>query len=373
MWRTREGETPYYKLSEWHAMFGYTFAGSVEELATACRDILDGKEVIIPVFASTPFVRDMVLTHWHGKYEELPLARLKAGPKITRIPEWKQRNPWNRDDPEWDLLVGTGSGRVKQLPGFLNKLGDPDPAVRIQAARQIGGIGGQAKHAIPQLAKLLDDDRATVRTAAAGAILQLDPKHATARTALRNSIKDKAPAVRRSVAEWLWILDRDVEGTAADLVTLQGDMDADVRTTATQALKSLLTAYDLKPLTPDELRAASESPDKECARHGATELPSLREAVNRQQEIDIRITAAEWLWLSERKADAVLGVLNDALSAKDAVQHRRAAALLGRIGPSAAASAPLLKRALNDADESVSQAAAQALKTINPTAGSRGP
>jgi hypothetical protein len=272
MWLVREGENPYYKLTEWHAMFGYTFAGSIDELAQACRDILAGKQAVVPVFASTPFVRESVLTHWRGKFKELPLARLKADLTITRIPEHRLRHPFDRDAPEWRLVVGPGSGRVVRLPELRKQLRDPDPEVRAEAARQIGGIGPGAKDALPQLAHLLDDGRVTVRTAAAGAVLQLDPKHVRARRALRKAAQDAAPTVRQSAAEWLWILDRDVEGTVADLVKLQRDPAPAVRATATGALKSFLTAYDPKGLTKDDLRRACESPDKECARLAAKEL-----------------------------------------------------------------------------------------------------
>jgi hypothetical protein len=267
-----EGATPFVRVVEWHAMFGYTFAGTVDELTQACRDILAGKEVVVPVLASTPFVRDMVLTHWRGRYEELPLARLKSGLKITRVPEHRLRGPLSRDAPEWALLVGSGSGRTNRLPGLLRQLGDPDAAVVAEAARQIGGIGPEAREAVPQLARLLGDERAAVRLAAAGAVLGLSPKHEAALAALKKALKDDAPAVRRSAAEWLWALDRDVEGTLADLVTLQRDADADVRATATQALKSFLTAWDLKGLTKDDLRAAARSPDEECAGLAKREL-----------------------------------------------------------------------------------------------------
>ena len=272
MWPMREGEVPYFKVIEWHAMFGYQFAGTVDELVKACREIIDGKETVVPVFAPTPFVRDMVLTHWRGKLEELPLARLKAGPKITRIPENRLRDHLNRDAPEWKLLVGSGSGRVGQLPGLLKQLDDRDPAVRARAARQIGGIGPETKEAIPRLARLLEDDRASIRTEAAGAVLLLDPRHAAARAALRKALKDDSPAVRRSAIEWLWILDRDVDGTIPALVALQRDADAGVRETATRALKSFLEAWDLKGLTKDDLRAAAQSPDAKCARLAAEEL-----------------------------------------------------------------------------------------------------
>jgi hypothetical protein len=273
MWWLREGEAPYYKLSEWHALFGYSFAGSVDELAKACREILKAKETVVPVFASTPFVRDTVrTTHWRARYAELPLMRLKAGPKITRIPESELRGLLNRDAPEWRLVVRPGSGRVGQLPGLLRQLSDSDPAMRARAARQVGRIGSEAKEAVPRLARLLEDEQAVVRMAAAGAILQLDPKHATARAALWKALKVDDHAVRQSVAEWLWILDRDVAGTIAALVELQRDEDTNVATTATWALKSFLTAYDLKGLTEDDLRAAAQSPDKECARLAAEEL-----------------------------------------------------------------------------------------------------
>jgi hypothetical protein len=268
----REGEIPFYKLIEWHAWFGYGFAGTSAELTKACRDILDGNEVVVPVLASTPLVRDMTLTHWRGRFSELPLAQLKAGLKINRIPYHLLRNRWEQDAPEWKLLVGRGSGRVEQLPGWLKDLGDRDPTVRAEAARQIGGIGPQAKAAVGQLARLLEDEHAAVRTVAAGAILELDARHAAARAALRNAVRHDVAKVRQSAAEWLWLLDRDVEGTVADLLALQRDADADVRAAATAALKSFLTAYDLKPLTRDDLRLLAQSPDQDCASLAAKEL-----------------------------------------------------------------------------------------------------
>ena len=269
-WPIDQGETPYYKLIEWHAWFGYTFAGWVEELTRACRDILDGKEVVVPVLASTPFVRDLVLTHWRGRHAELPLARLRAGSKITRIPGHNLRERADGDEAVWRLVVGPGSGRTEQLPQLLKQL--DDPALTVEAICQISGIGPGAKGAIPRLERLLQSEQAPVRTAAAGAVLQLDPKHAAARAALRQAARHDTPAVRQSAAEWLWILDRDVEGTIADLVALQRDPDAGVRDMATRAVTSFLTAYDLKGLTKDDLRAAAESPDKECARLAAQAL-----------------------------------------------------------------------------------------------------
>lgn len=272
-WIIKEGETPYYKLSEWHALFGYSFAGSIPELTAACRDILHDKEVIVPVFAQTPFVRDNALgDHWRGRYEELPLARIKASLKITRIPCNDLRGHLNRDMPEWRLLVGSGSGRISELPGLLKRLRDRDVDKRLRAARRIAGIGPAAKKAIPQLTRLLEDEQGVIRTTGAAALLQLDPKHAAARAVLRRAMRNNCPTVRQAVAEWLWLLDRNVEGTVADLVSLQRDTDAGVRTTATRALKSFLTAYDLKGLSEDDLRAASKSPDKECARLTGTGL-----------------------------------------------------------------------------------------------------
>ena len=61
------------------------------------------------------------------------------------------------------------------LPVFLEALrsGDPYPAVTF-----LGEIGPAAKAAAPELAKLLDDNDAGVRTATAKALKKIDPEEA---------------------------------------------------------------------------------------------------------------------------------------------------------------------------------------------------
>jgi hypothetical protein len=83
------------------------------------------------------------------------------------------------------------------LVGALKSKNEKD---RVQAARELGGIGADAGRAIPVLLEVLRDGEVKVRTEAARALERMGP---LAQAALSASLRDQDPVVRRIAAEAL--------------------------------------------------------------------------------------------------------------------------------------------------------------------------
>jgi HEAT repeat protein len=63
------------------------------------------------------------------------------------------------------------------VPGLIECLETPIPAVRTEAARALREIGPAAKAAVPALEKALNDENAEVRSAAAQALKDITRPH----------------------------------------------------------------------------------------------------------------------------------------------------------------------------------------------------
>ncbi len=86
------------------------------------------------------------------------------------------------------------------LAVLIGALKSKDERDRVQAARQLGGIGADAGRAIPVLLEVLRDREVKVRTEAARALERMGP---AAQAALSASLRDEDPVVRRIAAEAL--------------------------------------------------------------------------------------------------------------------------------------------------------------------------
>ena len=87
-------------------------------------------------------------------------------------PPVKSRDEWDVSEIVTDSLGRIGSAAVQPV---LDKLGDADPKVRVQAARILAKIGPDASAAVEDLTALLKDDDENVRKAAARALGQIGP------------------------------------------------------------------------------------------------------------------------------------------------------------------------------------------------------
>jgi serine/threonine protein kinase len=86
------------------------------------------------------------------------------------------------------------------LAVLIGALKSKDQRDRVQAARELGGIGADAGRAIPVLLEVLRDREVKVRTEAARALERMGP---AAQAALSASLRDEDPVVRRIAAEAL--------------------------------------------------------------------------------------------------------------------------------------------------------------------------
>ena len=193
---------------------------------------------------------------------------------------------------------------VKHLVAALE---DPDEAVRREAARALGHLGGAADPARPALHVALDDPRPSVRWAASRALFDLGARPS-----------ELSPLTRALASE-----DPYVRGFAAFSL---GEMGPPAR--------------DAVPA----LAAALRHPDGYTRGGAAAALAKLGPAA----------------------AEAV-PTLQDGLASDDGDRRWKAARTLGRIGPAAQAAVPDLVRALSDPNEHVRVHAARALARIRPS------
>ena len=88
------------------------------------------------------------------------------------VPPIKPRDEWDTSEIVADSLGRIGAAAV---PPVVKQLSDPDPKIRIQAARILAKIGPDASSSVTDLTKLLNDDNSEVRKAAARALGQIGP------------------------------------------------------------------------------------------------------------------------------------------------------------------------------------------------------
>ena len=111
------------------------------------------------------------------------LAQNEA-PSLTRQPMPLVRE-WTVKETAADALARIGEPAIPQLTGLLD---DPNPTVRMHAARALGRMGSQAQPAVPRLVAALEDPEPDVQRAAARALGHMGP-----------AAKDAVPALIRVI------------------------------------------------------------------------------------------------------------------------------------------------------------------------------
>src|SRR5690348_1173584 len=99
------------------------------------------------------------------------------------------------------LVVGCGRAPLhggKPASHWMERLEDPDPAVRRQAARSLAAL--EAREAVPGLITALKDKDTGVRADAAEALWSIGPAAKDAVPDLIAALRDKAPEVRLNAA-----------------------------------------------------------------------------------------------------------------------------------------------------------------------------
>ncbi|MBV8881424.1 MAG: HEAT repeat domain-containing protein, partial [Planctomycetaceae bacterium] len=212
-------------LTHLQSILSYAYCGSPGRLQAAVRDILAGKDAVIPAVAYSGDSNTQRLATFKNVFrgKDAALVRIKAGLKMPYSPL------------DGVQIVGAGAGGPEDVPPLLPLLRDRDALARAAAAEDLGQIGTAAASALPSLAAAIKDPDARVRVAAAAASLLIDPK-SDALPVLTAALRDPAPAVRRAAARALAGLGPVAAPAAASLSDLLGDKDPDVRWAGADAL-----------------------------------------------------------------------------------------------------------------------------------------
>jgi HEAT repeat protein len=199
---------------------------------------------------------------------------------------------------------------------WIRTLNSPDDLVRYRAIHALGAIGPAAAEAVPALTTIvLENRKRGLRIEASLALSNMGREAAAAVPALAQALHDEEPIVRMNAALAL----------------------SRLRAAARPAIPALIQA--------------------------------LQEKQNQPTLVLFNLTVQEMAALALGRASAgsaeAVPALEKALRAADSGRMRRAAArALGEVGAEARPAAPLLRALLQDEDEEVRQAGAEALQNI---------
>jgi HEAT repeat protein len=310
-----------------------------------------------------------------------PLVRIEAARAIARI------------DPKNETA----------LPILVEALKDRAGKVRKKAAELIGHLGSAARAAVPDLVKATKDSDPTVSWGAVDALGQIGPDAEAAVPTLLEALKD--PGTRGAAVDALGQVGRKAQAAipdlekilegdevtlrwaaAASLVRIGGSGKAGVRfllkpdrvpgrsrNDATQ----ILTAPSAREALPELLDAIRDPTLRDAAAEIAENVslyqkkdlvpPGVLKLVD-DKDPGVRCVAA---WFLHRSGQALelrglLPILKETLTAPDPWARRQAARCLGGLGPNARDAAEALAALLRDEDQGVRDAAARALKSIQP-------
>lgn len=208
------------------------------------------------------------------------------------------------------LLNPSQNHTVREL---IRALSDPDPAVRGQAAGDLGRLGTDAADSLPRLGEVLHQDPdPKVRAAAADAVGKMAPASRGVVGALGAALRDPDPLVRLNAALALLYLKEEARPAIPDLVAAVGDDDNDtdldlqmitIRQVAFRALgtaaagtgAAIPTCSDiLSRSAPDVTRAIAARGLGLAGAHARDSAPLIR-ALLRDPNPDVRIEAEEAL------------------------------------------------------------------------------
>lgn len=242
---------------------------------------------------------------------------------------------------QWGCLTEAANASTGALLGALK---DSDEEVSSSAAHLLGLIMGENVKVIPALIKYLGDPDAKTRARAIGLLIK--PVGERVATPRLIEALDSTNALVRGAAARILGTYGTVAGAAvpklAELVKEENEQDTQIRYSAAEALWRI--DQQLRPLIPFRI----------------AELKHEREGV--------RWDAASFLGERGPEAACAVPILAEMLRNDSRSRLRaKAATTLGQIGPQAKAAIPALKQALQDENKNVRDAAAEALKQIDPT------
>src|SRR5262245_186730 len=234
-----------------------------------------------------------------------------------------------------DALGQIGPDAEPAVPGLVEAL--KEPGTRGAAVDALGQIGRKARLAIPALEKVLKGDDAAVRWAAASALVRIGGPGVKAGT--RYLLETASRDYERN-----WTDANNILQSPASREALPAMLDA-VRDPAVRKIASVTALEFSAYLTKDPL----------------TDVKPLLE----DKDAGVRCVTS-WVLYTARAVDMkdAIPVQRETLKAADPWARRQAARYLGKLGPSAKDAAEDLAALLDDKDEGVRKAAAEALKSV---------
>jgi HEAT repeat protein len=291
----------------------YIYRGSTAKLRDHVTEMRAGREVVITALKDRVFgfapergvyrkwehwdVYEAVGTRRLMRGKNWPVCRIKASLKMPNtVPELY------RDSGS---IIGDGPGDPDAVPALAKALTHDDARIRMEAAEDLGLIGRPAAAALPALLQLAEKDPdPLIRLEAAKAVATIDPKNEAAIGRLVEALQDEAGKIRKRAAECLGDLGPGARAAVAALVKVARDSDPTVAWAAIDALGQI-------------------GPEAESA------VPTLVEALT---EGSTRGAAVDALGQIGPKAQAAIPALEKVLRGEDVSVRWAAASALVRIG-----------------------------------------
>ncbi len=267
-----------------------------------------------------------------------------------------------------ECLGDLGPRARSAVAALVKAVADPDPMVSWAAIDALGLIGPDAESAVPVLVAALQE--AGTRGAAVDALGLMGPKAQAAVPALERVLKEGDGPVRWAAAAGLVRVGGPgvKSGVRYLLETATREKDRNwtdannilMSPAARAALPALIEAVR-DPAVRQLASATARDVSIYLANDPLADVKPLLE----DKDAGVRSLAA-WVLYSARAVGLkdVVAVQRDALKAGEPWARQQAAHYLGSLGPSARDAAPALTAALEDRDEGVRKAAAEALQRL---------
>jgi HEAT repeat protein len=261
------------------------------------------------------------------------------------------------------------------VPALVPLLKDKQPAVRWQAAVILGGIGPDAKEALPDLQTAVETERDAFAVVAAAALAQVqiggDPKKPVAKVI--ELLGSDEPAIRGSAAAVLEAFGRQAAPAVEKLTALLDDEDEMVRGQALGTLRAIGPAGRkavpalTKRLsdTDAEVRAGAVRALRALGPQAAPAVPELIKGLA-SDDLNVREGSVEALQAIGPAAKDAVPELTSLLRTKVAnpIHHLPALRALAAIGPDAKSATPALLQLLDDKDTELRLAVLDTLGSI---------
>jgi HEAT repeat protein len=250
-----------------------------------------------------------------------------------------------------DFVAGgclTAFGRVGADPRDVVPLAvkmledNPDQPHRSTIIQLLVTFGPDAKEAVPVLLKLLDHPEKWTRLSAGQALARIDPEKGRAALPL---FRDEAQS--------------RIQGTYPDAALVRLDPEDPQPVVRLAAAVDRVSDAALRPQAIGVVGQLGPAAKKAA--------PALARAL-KDDDVAIRLSAAESLWRVTGETKDALAVLSAALTGAEKEEMRtKAAAVLGEMGPAAKDAVGALREAAGHGDMTVRRAAGNALRKVEPT------